>query len=111
MASPFQSVTVNSPSSDKASSAVTISSGRQTKPLDRERPEDTETRLSALLATRVTSAADRSFNWINELVLLTGGRLPDCLALSMWERLSRAPTTQVGRRTRARMLLRARPVA
>ena len=35
--SPPESVTVYSPSSDKASSAVTMSPGRQTKPLERER--------------------------------------------------------------------------
>ena len=35
--SPPESVTANSPSSDKASSAVTMSPGRQTKPLERER--------------------------------------------------------------------------
>ena len=35
--SPLDSVTANSPSSDKASSAVTMSPGRQTKPLERER--------------------------------------------------------------------------
>ena len=37
--SPPGSVTASSPSSDKASSAVTISPGRQTKPLDRDRCE------------------------------------------------------------------------
>jgi hypothetical protein len=36
MDSPLGSMTVKSPSSDNASSAVTISPGRQTNPLDRE---------------------------------------------------------------------------
>ena len=70
---PFQSFTVSSPSSDKALSAVTMRPGRQTKPLYRERPEDTETRLGAVPATRPTIAADSSFNSVIELDLLIGG--------------------------------------
>src|SRR5262245_53605321 len=70
---PFQSFTVSSSSSDKASSAVTMRPGRQTKPLDRERPEDTETRLGAVPATRPTIAVDSSFRSLIGLDLLIGG--------------------------------------
>src|SRR5262245_6133629 len=70
---PFQSFTLSSTSSDKASSAVTMRPGRQTKPLDRERPEDTETRLGAVPATRPTIAVDSSFRSVIELDLLIGG--------------------------------------
>ena len=47
---PPASVTVSSPSSGKAWSAVTMSPGRQTKPLERERREWTETRPGAAWA-------------------------------------------------------------
>ena len=51
--------TVIFPSSDKASSGVTMSSGRQTNPVDCERYERTETTLGAAFATRSASAAER----------------------------------------------------
>jgi hypothetical protein len=63
-----------------ASSAVIMSPCRQTKPLDREPPENTDARLVAVPAMRPTSASDKSFRWVNELDLFIrrpfGGFVP-----------------------------------
>ena len=93
---PPASVTVSSPSSGKAWSAVTMSPGRQTKPLERERREWTETRPGAAWATSLASTADTSCIWANGCGFghgASGWSRP-----SICKRLGAPPTAQVGRR-------------
>ncbi len=99
--SPPGSVTANSPSSDKASSAVTDERpGRQTKPLDRERCEWTETMPGATLATRPVNAADTGPEiGVNAAEFGHHGGLRMLLGPKTWEPLGTPPTTQVDRRT------------
>ena len=83
---PSGSLTATSPSSAKASSAVTMRPLRQIKPLECDWWERTETTAGAAPATRPTRAPDRSCNGVNEAGSVKGASRATRLAIDARDR-------------------------